>query len=84
MALGLERSVEDEFDEPQNSAIQMTGRCRALEDFRTSQHEDTAGLIDVDKGQELIVIQEDLGTGWTCIQCSNGTGFVPTSILYFL
>ena len=84
--LGLENSLEDEFDQEENSGIRMVGRCRALEDFRAFQHEDTSGLIDkVDKGEELIVIQEDLGTGWTCIQTSDGsTGFLPTSILYFL
>ena len=86
VTLGPKKSVEDEFDQEENSAIHMVGRCRALEDFLASQHEDTSGLIDkVDKGQELIVIQEDLGTGWTCIQTTGGsTGFLPTSILYFL
>ena len=82
--MGLSNSVEDEFDESQNAVFSMVGRCRALEDFRTANRDDISGLIDVDKGEELSVIQEDFGTGWTCVQASRGTGFVPTAILYFL
>ena len=36
------------------------------------------------RGEELVVIQSDFGSGWTYVQGVHGVGFVPTKILYFV
>lgn len=80
--LRLEKSADEEFDEAHDTEFN-NGRCRSLENFDPNKFSETPGLLNVDKGEELILIQKDLGSGWTCVQGSHGTGFVPTSLLYF-
>lgn len=51
------------------------------EDFDSTFY-DMEGLIDVEKGERLSVLQKDLGSGWTCVRNQAGkTGFVPTTVL---
>ena len=40
--------------------------------------------LAVERGEELVVIQSDFGSGWTYVQGVHGVGFVPTKILYFV
>jgi hypothetical protein len=79
--IGLEMTTDDFVED---EATMTVGRCRSLEAFETSRHLDTPGLLSVQKGEELVIIQKDLGSGWTCVQNQYGSsGFVPTSLLYF-
>ena len=86
--LGLEQDIiDDDFDENQETveidfATTLNGRCRTLETYNSSQ-DSNPGILNVEKGEELHIIQRDLGSGYTCVQSKHGTGFVPTSKLYF-
>ena len=82
-----QNNLGDEFDfEDDNvpASSSNSGRCRCLEAHLPSDSEDTSnGLLPVERGEELIVIQKDLGSGWTYVQSKRGTGFVPTKLLFF-
>ena len=86
--LGLEQDIiDDDFDENQETVeidfvTTLNGRCRTLETYNSSQ-DSNPGILNVEKGEELHIIQRDLGSGYTCVQSKHGTGFVPTSKLYF-
>ena len=80
--IGLEQNIDDEFDEAGQVDF-ISGRCRTLESFDATSELETPGLLSVEKGEELLIIQKDLGSGWTCVQSTQASGYVPTSILYF-
>ena len=86
--IGLEQNyiIDDDFDENQETVefdfATLNGRCRTLESYNSSQ-DSNPGILNVEKGEELHIIQRDLGSGYTCVQNTHGTGFVPTSKLYF-
>ena len=77
-------SVED--DEFQYSE-QMPGKgiCRVKCDFdpHKNKYRDTPGLLKIRKDEKLIILQKDLGSGWTCVRnpINRLTGFVPTGSL---
>lgn len=80
-----ETILDDDFDFQDEAGENVMGRCRCLENYTPTRNEDSSGLLTVERGQELILIQNDLGSGWTYVQTSDGNiGFVPSSILYFL
>ena len=86
--IGFEQSLDDEFDEAaEDESVQIdfisNGRCRALEHFSANDYPDVPALLTVEKGEELLIIQKDLGSGYTSVKGLIGSGFVPTSILYF-
>ena len=69
----------------EENTLQTIGRCRSLENFIPLEEDIvTSSHLTVDRGEELIVIQRDFGSGWTYVQGSRGVGFVPTKILYFV
>ena len=74
----------DEF-EIEDDTHQTIGRCRCLESHTpTEEAIATSGHLAVERGEELVVIQSDFGSGWTYVQGVHGVGFVPTKILYFV
>ena len=74
----------DEF-EIEDDTHQTIGRCRCLESHNpTEEAIATSGHLAVERGEELVVIQSDFGSGWTYVQGVHGVGFVPTKILYFV
>lgn len=55
-----------------------------MENYTPTRNDENSGLLTVERGEELILIQKDFGSGWTYLQKVDGSvGFVPTSILYF-
>ena len=58
----------DEF-EIEDDTHQTIGRCRCLESHNpTEEAIATSGHLAVERGEELVVIQSDFGSGWTYVQ----------------
>ena len=56
-------------------------KARSVYKFDPSTCQDSSGLISLDLNEEVIILQSDLGSGWTYVLNTNRqqTGFVPTS-----
>ena len=71
---------DDEFQ--CSDEMQGQGFCSVKSDFNpnTFQYKSTPGLLKITKGESLLILQNDLGSGWTCVRNPNNsqTGFVPT------
>ena len=74
-----DKNLDEDFDF-ETDTRQTIGRCRCLESHVPSDE----SHLKVERGEELVVIQKDFGSGWTYVQGLNGVGFVPTKILYFV
>ena len=76
---------EDEFQSSEQMKDQ--GMCWVKSTFNpyTLEHRSTPDLLEITKNEELIVLQNDFGSGWTCVRNPKTlqTGFVPTSNLNF-
>ena len=77
---------EDEFQ--YSEQMKERGACIVKSDFNpnASKYKSTPGLLKTAKGETLAILQNDLGSGWTCVRNSNTsqTGFVPTTHLEIL
>ena len=77
---------EDEFQ--YSEQMKERGACIVKSDFNpnASKYKSTPGLLKTEKGETLAILQNDLGSGWTCVRNSNTsqTGFVPTTHLEIL
>ncbi|XP_032590045.1 cdc42-interacting protein 4 isoform X3 [Drosophila grimshawi] len=76
-AIGEETCYETEVE-----LLQPLGTCRALYPFEASSE----GSIPMSEGEELQVIENDQGDGWTRVRRANNSngwdeGFVPTSYI---
>ncbi|XP_064546096.1 formin-binding protein 1-like isoform X5 [Drosophila montana] len=76
-ATGEETSYETEVE-----LLQPLGTCRALYPFEATSE----GSIPMNEGEELQVIENDQGDGWTRVRRANNSngwdeGFVPTSYI---
>lgn len=80
----IDRQGSRDDDFAWTEEVPDTGRCRSLEGFDPNSFRGIPGLLEVIKGEELSIVQKDLGSGWTCVRGHKGTGFVPTPILYVL
>ena len=71
-----------------NEDIKDRGFCIVKTDFNpnTFQYKSTPGLLGITKGEKLLVLQNDSGSGWTCVRNPNTfqTGFVPSRNLKIL
>ena len=71
-----------------NEDIKDRGFCIVKSNFNpnTFQYKSTPGLLGITKGEKLLVLQNDLGSGWTCVRNPNTfqTGFVPSRNLKIL
>ncbi|XP_023178727.1 formin-binding protein 1-like isoform X5 [Drosophila hydei] len=75
--IGEETSYEAEVE-----LLQPLGTCRALYPFEATSE----GSIPMSEGEELQVIENDQGDGWTRVRRANNSngwdeGFVPTSYI---
>ena len=79
-------TYEDEFQ--YSEQMKERGTCIVKSDFNpnASKYKSTPGLLKTEKGDALVILQNDLGSGWTCVRNSNTsqTGFVPTTHLEIL
>ena len=77
---------EDDFES--NEEVKDQGFCLVKSNFNpnTFQYKSTPGLLGITKGEKLLVLQKDLGSGWTCVRNQNThqTGFVPSRNLKHL
>ncbi|XP_070064496.1 formin-binding protein 1-like isoform X1 [Drosophila virilis] len=76
-AAGEETTYETEVE-----LLQPLGTCRALYPFEATSE----GSIPMNEGEELQVIENDQGDGWTRVRRANNSngwdeGFVPTSYI---
>nr|XP_033780595.1 cdc42-interacting protein 4 isoform X1 [Geotrypetes seraphini] len=73
----LNQPIYTEFDEDfEEEAGSPIGQCTALYSFEGSGD----GTIAINEGEELSLMEEDKGDGWTRVQKNKGTeGYVPTS-----
>ncbi|XP_060653419.1 cdc42-interacting protein 4 homolog isoform X3 [Drosophila nasuta] len=76
-AMGEETCYETEVE-----LLQPLGTCRALYPFEATSE----GSIPMNEGEELQVIENDQGDGWTRVRRANNSngwdeGFVPTSYI---
>jgi hypothetical protein len=71
---------DDEFQCSEEMKDQ--GICSVKTNFNpnTFQYKSTPGLLKITTGETLLVLQNDLGSGWTCVRNpkTSQTGFVPT------
>ena len=82
-------SMSGEDDEFQCSEeMKGQGFCLVKTNFNpnTLQYKSTPGLLNITTGEKLLVLQNDLGSGWTCVRNlkTSQTGFVPTRNLNIL
>ena len=80
-------SISGDDDEFQCSEeMKDQGSCSVKTNFNpnTFQYKSTPGLLKIATGEKLLVLQSDLGSGWTCVRNPKTleTGFVPTRNLY--
>ena len=77
---------DDEFKSSEE--VKDQGYCVVKSNFNpnTFQYKSTPGLLGITKGERLLVLQNDLGSGWTCVRNQNTfqTGFVPSRNLNIL
>ncbi|XP_060108035.1 cdc42-interacting protein 4 isoform X2 [Heteronotia binoei] len=75
----LNQPIYTEFDEDfEEDPASPVGTCVALYQFEGSSE----GTISVQEGEELSLMEEDKGDGWTRVRRSKGgEGYVPTSYL---
>ena len=83
---GNKSSNDESFES--NEDIKDKGFCIVKTNFNpnTFQYKSTPGLLGITKGEKLLVLQSDLGSGWTCVRNPNTfqTGFVPSRNLKIL
>ena len=62
--------------------IQNSGFCVVKCDFNPDigEYKNVPGLLKISKAEKLVILQNDFGSGWTCVrnQQTFKTGFVPT------
>ena len=79
------KSVDEEDEFHYTEQMQDKGFCVANSDFdpRKGEYKIIPGLLKINKDENLVILQSDLGSGWTCVrnQESLQTGFVPTRCL---
>ncbi|XP_077185970.1 cdc42-interacting protein 4 isoform X3 [Paroedura picta] len=75
----LNQPIYTEFDEDfEEDPASPVGTCVALYHFEGSSE----GTISLQEGEELSLMEEDKGDGWTRVRRSQGgEGYVPTSYL---
>ncbi|XP_067320211.1 cdc42-interacting protein 4 isoform X1 [Anolis sagrei] len=75
----LNQPIYTEFDEDfEEDLVSPVGTCVALYQFEGSSE----GTISMMEGEELSLMEEDKGDGWTRVRRSKGgEGYVPTSYL---
>merc|ERR1712018_62159 len=77
-----EDNVADDDEFKSNEEVKDRGYCVVKTNFNsnTLQYKSTPGLLGITKGEKLLVLQNDLGSGWTCVrnQKTFQTGFVPS------
>ncbi|XP_042303238.1 cdc42-interacting protein 4 isoform X3 [Sceloporus undulatus] len=75
----LNQAIYTEFDEDfEEDLVSPIGTCVALYQFEGSSE----GTISMMEGEELSLMEEDKGDGWTRVRRSKGgEGYVPTSYL---
>ncbi|XP_026180851.1 cdc42-interacting protein 4 homolog isoform X3 [Mastacembelus armatus] len=65
---------DDDFEEEELTA--PIGTCTAMYNFPGASE----GTISMQEGEELAVVEEDKGDGWTRVRRNNGDeGYIPTS-----
>ncbi|XP_029014994.1 cdc42-interacting protein 4 homolog isoform X4 [Betta splendens] len=65
---------DDDFEDEELSA--PIGKCTAMYNFPGASE----GTISMQEGEELAVVEEDKGDGWTRVRRNNGDeGYIPTS-----
>ncbi|CAI9717467.1 formin-binding protein 1-like isoform X5 [Octopus vulgaris] len=68
-----QESTEEEFDE-----FPVIGSCRALYQFEAMNE----GSISMEENEQMFVLEQDQGDGWTRVRKKNGSdGFVPSSYI---
>ena len=81
-------TYEDEDEFQCSEQMKERGACIVKSDFdpKTLKYKSTPGLLKTKKGETLVILQNDLGSGWTCVRNSNTsqTGFVPSNHLEIL
>ncbi|XP_069120059.1 cdc42-interacting protein 4 homolog isoform X3 [Argopecten irradians] len=71
----VEPIEQEEFEE---EAFQVIGTCRAVYKFDA----DNGSSVSMEEGEEMAVIEQDQGDGWTRVRRKDDTeGFVPTSYI---
>ncbi|KAH1175990.1 hypothetical protein KIL84_020724 [Mauremys mutica] len=74
----LNQPIYTEFDEDFEDLASPIGTCVAMYQFEGSSE----GTISMTEGEELSLMEEDKGDGWTWVRRSKGgEGYVPTSYL---
>lgn len=68
-----QETPEEEFDD-----FPVIGTCRALYQFEAMNE----GSISMEENEEMVVLEQDQGDGWTRVRKANGLdGFVPSSYI---
>ena len=77
--------MEEDDDFQCTEQIKDKGFCVVNGDFdpNTGKYKRIPGLLKINKNETLVILQHDLGSGWTCVrnQQKLQTGFVPTRYL---
>lgn len=85
---GDANAADNEEDFESNEEVKDQGLCLVKSNFNpnTFQYKSTPGLLGITKGEKLLVLQKDLGSGWTCVRnpTTHQTGFVPSRNLKHL
>lgn len=69
---------DDEFDDDADVSDHPVGTCSALYEFESED----PNLLNMREGEQLDIIEEDSGDGWTRVRRSDKTeGYVPTSYI---
>lgn len=76
---GTDTSIYTEFEEDfEEEPAFPIGHCVAIYQFEGSSE----GTISMDEGEDLCLMEEDKGDGWTRVRRKQGgEGYVPTSYL---
>ena len=81
-------TYEDEDEFQCSEQMKERGACIVKSDFdpKMLKYKSIPGLLKTIKVETLVILQNDLGSGWTCVRNSNTsqTGFVPTNHLNIL
>ncbi|XP_036027248.1 cdc42-interacting protein 4 isoform X1 [Onychomys torridus] len=75
---GQDTPIYTEFDEDFEEPASPIGQCVAIYQFEGSSE----GTISMSEGEDLSLMEEDKGDGWTRVRRKQGgEGYVPTSYL---
>lgn len=75
---GQDNPIYTEFDEDFEESAPPIGHCVAIYHFEGSSE----GTISMSEGEDLSLMEEDKGDGWTRVRRKQGgEGYVPTSYL---